>query len=1284
MSIPPQVRGNKEIHVRRVPGILLTTCATVVVTVALSISGLRLILPKLDTFRPQLLEKIEAVSGVPVKIAALSGRWETFGPTLEVQGLSARLPDASWQLDRATLALDVWQSLLHGRWQFRDLTLYGLKLDFDSTLGGRDRQGNAIEPDTLSTLFLQQVDHFDLRNSRISFLTPSGPRAVFDVPQLTWLNRADRHRAEGQISLSTFTGQHGVVQLRMDLRDSEGRLDRGKLYLQADGIDLKPWLSRWLRKNTGLQTGNISMAAWLEVQNGEIASGDLRVKQGEARWNIDGQPHQLNVGELALQATRHGRGWLFTVPQVRLQTDGQPWPEGGVSALWLPENHDFLGPPQGEELRLRTRDVRIERLGPLLPALAFLSPNLLARWNDLKPSGHIDALALDIPLKQPDQTRFQARWHDVSWQHWKLVPGVNHFAGTLSGSVPQGRLDLDLNDSVLPYGEMFRAPLEVQRARGSLSWRSDSNGLELAGTGLNVQARSLWATGDFHYAQPAKGEPWLKILSGIRLYDAADAWRYFPEPLMGKGLVNYLSGAIQGGQVENATLVYAGDPGQFPYKRNQGQFQVYVPLRHSTFQFQPGWPALQDLAIDLNFVNDGLFMKAPHTMLGQVAGNNVAAAIPDYLKRKLLIDADIRGEGREVGNYFNQTPLKGSLGAALDQLQIGGEVNGRLHLDIPLDGQQVRASGEVALARNSLLIKPLNTTIADLSGTFHYDNGNLQSQPMNGVWFGQPLQVDFSTQEQPESMKIGVNLAGDWLPAKLPGLPEAAAEALGGHAAWKSQVGITLPHRGQAHYDVEATANLKEVSSHLPAPLAKEAGTPLALNLTAKGGLNGFVMGGRVGEKNAFNSRWMLGQGITLDRAAWRAGNQIPPLPPESRLHLDLPPLDGESWLALISPQQASGKGGTSLPRFTFPKQVSLTTPELAAGGQRWHEVSVESEQQLGGMLLRAKAKEADGTLKIAENAPWQADIRYLYYNPQFTEAGASAGGTATNPFSRNRISFRDWPALRLRCQSCWFYGQNVGRVEGDLTPGGDTLVLSHGLVDTGKLRLTVDGQWQQGAQSERTSLKSKLNGARVDDAASWFGLSTPVKEAPFDVAFDLHWQGAPWQPAVATLNGTLNTQFGKGEIADLGGGRAGQLLRLVSFDALLRKLQLDFSDTFGKGFYFDSAKATIWIKDGVLHTDDLLVDGLAADIAMNGQVDLVRRQIEMEAVIAPEISATVGVATAFVVNPVIGAAVFAASKVLAPLWNKISLIRYHISGNVDQPKINEVLRQPKAVKADE
>ncbi|MCX2959989.1 MAG: DUF3971 domain-containing protein, partial [Serratia symbiotica] len=71
--------------------------------------------------------------------------------------------------------------------------------------------------------------------------------------------------------------------------------------------------------------------------------------------------------------------------------------------------------------------------------------------------------------------------------------------------------------------------------------------------------------------------------------------------------------------------------------------------------------------------------------------------------------------------------LHDSLGAALDELQLGGNVSGRLHLDIPLDGEQVRATGEVALHNNSLRVKPLGSELHQLSGKFRFDNGNLQS-----------------------------------------------------------------------------------------------------------------------------------------------------------------------------------------------------------------------------------------------------------------------------------------------------------------------------------------------------------------------------------------------------------------------------------------------------------------------------------------------------------------------------------------------------------------------------
>ncbi|WP_312042198.1 AsmA2 domain-containing protein YhdP [Erwinia sp.] len=1257
---------------RQLPRILLLTGAIIVVIIALIVSGLRLAMPHMNSWRVPLLQHLSSAIDMPVEAASLDGRWENFGPVLEIKALNIGLQDGgSLKVDRVSLALDVWQSLLHLRPQFRNLVFWRLNLVTNTPLTSGNGGKVELKPGQFSDLFLRQFDHFDLQQSQISFLTLSGQRARLDMPQLTWLNEKNRHRAEGLVSLSSFTGQHGVVQVRLDLSDTNGYLDTGRAWMQADDVDVKPWLGQWLQDNTTLKSARFSLAAWMSLENGEIHSGDILLKKGGAEWQDESRTHHFTVDNLAAHISHVEQGWRVEMPQTNLHTDGVAWPKGRISLLWLPQNS-----ASPEALRVRATHLALERIDALLPLFSKVTPTLLANWRTLHPQGEIQALAADIPLQQPEKTRFQARWQNLSWQHWELLPGMQHFSGSLSGSVPDGRLAFSLKNASLPDGTMFRAPLEIAQASGAFNWKSSEDGIRLAGRDLDIQARSLWAKGDFTWAQAKDRAPRLDILAGITLTDAADAWRYFPEPLMGTKLVDYLSGAIKGGEVKNAALLFAGNPELFPFKHNDGMFQVWVPLRQATYRFQPGWPDLEKLNIDLNFINDGLFMKADRAMLGNVQGKNVAAVIPDYMKERLIIDSDISGEGKEVGRYFNQTPLQSSLGAALNELQIGGDVGGHLHLNIPLDGQAVKASGDVNLRNNSLFIKPLNSTIKQLSGRFTYDNGNLQSEPLTASWFGQPMNVTFNTQEGEKHYDIGVDLKGDWQPGKIDAMPTALREKLNGSASWQSTVAITLPHNGGANYKVSLTGDLKNVSSHLPSPLDKERNEVMPVRVLAQGDLSAFTLQGAVGQNQRFNSRWLLGKQLRVDRGIWEHdATQIPPLPEKSGMTLYLPPLDGEAWLGLLaggSGAGASAGGGQAY----LPGNITLRTPVLTLGGQRWHELEATLSQTVAGEnVVQAKGREINGELVMRQHAPWLGHLSYLYYNPQWPAASDST------PFSgekNSKIDFSSWPAVNLTCDECWLRGQRFGRMAADISHTHDTLKLQNGLIDIGSAKLKVTGEWVNQPGSQRTALKGSLSGKKVDDATNWFGLNSPLRDAPFNIDYDLHWQAAPWQPSVATLSGVLKSHLGAGQIADVNTGRAGQLLRLVSFDALLRKLRLDFSDTFSQGFYFDSINGTAWIEKGVLRTDNLLVDGLEADIAMQGKIDLARRQIDMEAVVAPEISATVGVAAAFAVNPVIGAAVFAASKALAPLWNKISVLRYHISGPLDKPKIDEVLRKPR------
>ena len=1255
---------------RRLPGILLLTGATLVVIVALLVSGLRLVLPHLDSWRPQLLAKIESSTGVPVEVSQISASWQNFGPTLDVRDINASLKDGGYlKIKRVTLALDVWQSLLHLRWQFRDLTFYQLRFLTNTPISS-DGSSKGLETNRFSDLFLRQFDHFDLRDSEVNFITLSGQRSSLAIPQLTWLNGKDRHRAEGQVSLSSLNGQHGVMQVRMDLRDDDGLLNNGKVWLQADDVDVKPWLGDWIQQNMQLETARFSLEGWMTLTKGEFASGDIWLKQGGASWKDEKQPHQLSVDNLTAHVTQVKGGWQFAIPDTRITMDSKPWPRGALTLAWMPEQ-DVGGTnsKRSDELRIRASNLDLEAIEGLRSMATKLSPELGDIWLATQPTGTVDALALDIPLQATEKTRFLASWTGLAWKQWKLLPGAEHFSGKLEGSVEDGRLTAEMRDAKMPYETVFRAPLEIEKGSAVLNWLHNDKGFQLDGRQIDVKAKAVHARGDFRYLQPKGEEPWLGILAGISTDDGAQAWRYFPENLMGKALVDYLSGAIQGGQADNATLVYGGNPHLFPYKHNEGQFQVLVPLHNATFAFQPDWPALQNLNIELNFLNDGLWMKTDSVALGGVTASNLTANIPDYSKEKLLIDADIKGPGKAVGPYFDGTPLKESLAATLDQLQLDGDVNARLHLDIPLDGEMTTAKGDVRLQNNSLFIKPLNSTLTNLNGQFSFVNGNLKSEPLNATWFNQPINIDFSTTEGDKAYQVAVNMNASWQPSRMGVLPRQIESAVGGAVDWRGKVGIELPYHAGARYNVDITGDLKNISSQLPAPLDKKAGQPLPMKINVAGGLNSFDLTGSAGGTNHFNSRWLLNRKLTLDRAIWTTDSRsTPPLPEQAGVELNLPPLDGAEWLALF--QKGVGQNANDVVQ--IPQTITARTPALTLGGQTWNNLSIVSQPAANGTKVEAQGREINGTLTMRDHAPWQAAIRYLYYNPATAKAKEPSASTPS------RVDFSGWPDLQLRCAECWLWGQKYGRIDGDFAIRGNTLSLTGGLVDTGFGRLTAQGEWVNNPGGQRTSLKGDIKGNKLDAAANFFGISTPLRGSSFDVNYDLHWRAAPWTPDEASLNGILKTRFGKGEIADVSTGHAGQILRLLSFDALLRKLRFDFSDTFSEGFYYDSIRSTAWIKDGVMHTDDTLVDGLEADIAMKGSVNLVRRELDMEAVVAPEISATVGVAAAFVVNPIVGAAVFAASKVLGPLWSKVSILRYRITGPIDKPQINEVLRQPR------
>ncbi len=49
--------------------------------------------------------------------------------------------------------------------------------------------------------------------------------------------------------------------------------------MQADDIDVKPWLGRWMQDNIALQTARFSLEGWMTIDKGRYRQRDVWLKR---------------------------------------------------------------------------------------------------------------------------------------------------------------------------------------------------------------------------------------------------------------------------------------------------------------------------------------------------------------------------------------------------------------------------------------------------------------------------------------------------------------------------------------------------------------------------------------------------------------------------------------------------------------------------------------------------------------------------------------------------------------------------------------------------------------------------------------------------------------------------------------------------------------------------------------------------------------------------------------------------------------------------------------------
>jgi uncharacterized protein YhdP len=263
----------------------------------------------------------------------------------------------------------------------------------------------------------------------------------------------------------------------------------------------------------------------------------------------------------------------------------------------------------------------------------------------------------------------------------------------------------------------------------------------------------------------------------------------------------------------------------------------------------------------------------------------------------------------------------------------------------------------------------------------------------------------------------------------------------------------------------------------------------------------------------------------------------------------------------------------------------------------------------------------------------------------------------------------RTLPGLDLRSEKTTINGRDYGLLELLAKHTTDGLEFKKITLTSERLDLSAHGEWIMFNDRPQTAIDMNMRGKSLGKLLKHLGFAPSLDDAPVKMDASLRWSGNPHQFSSTDLNGTLDMRLGEGRFLDVSPGM-GRVFGLLNVGALQRRLTLDFSDLFKKGFSFDQIDGSFRLDEGDAYTNDLRIEGPSADIEILGRTGLVDKDFDQVVTITPKITGSIPVLGALAGGPVVGAALYLAQKVVGKKVDEANNRVYTITGPWDSPNI--------------
>lgn len=1242
------------------------------------------VVPELPRYRPQLETTIGALLGEQISIGALSAELDGLDPALMARDVCV-LDSNNTQvlcLARIEIHLNTLRTLLTSQPAISQLRITGTDLTLVRDLSGHIGI-SGLKPAASTPAWMLAIRRISVVNAHLHWLDQTVGSTALDLGSVTagLVLRDQTHVMSLDATLAATLGQRVSGQIQWSANGQTGQF-----HLELDQLRLDTLAGFWpglpIRVRAGALNGTLA-GDWNgphhQALRGDLHLGDTVL----SRLDPSATPVGFSLPGARFSLNHDTQDWHLSVSrfQPKMQT---LWPESQAEARFSLNEAGLPG-----RLSLSADYLDIADVAGLIRELA--SDTAWSQYSSsLNPKGRLRQLrayydpAASLGQRWGGQVEVEA----LSLTAFDKIPGIQGAHLSLNGNDHSGQMNWSVESGHIDLPRVgFRRGLPLDHLTSRLSWLNNGTDWHIDVPDLHFEQGRFHGALNMNLTLPGQADESPQIALNAQVFEADETTVL---DLMPRGVIpltaSWFDKALSRGIVHRADVVLQGPLRQFPFRHEEGKFEVSFDAEDVELLFHPEWLPLTGLNAKVRFIGPSLEIESKRGRIGQAQLSEVSARVDDLnIQPWLELHGQATGRLTEAFEVLSHSPIQ-RIPAQLDRLlSVSGNTQVELNLKVPLDHRlgQTEVQGTAHFNHAGLQFRDLGLNVDQIEGPLNFTRERLSAQGIRGRFLSRPVGVKVNQ----DNNNIFIDVDGSADAQALSQLFTTLGR--GGHAlvppalwsrvkgAMEYRLHLDIPESLGARnedFKLKLQSSLQGMALDWPKPLGKseKSALPLAVDLTLRPGSDAPLS---INLDNALQARLRfseLSKGFAWKGGTVAVGRSVPDTRPTTGLTVlaRVDDLELSEWLpawGLVANSSRSEAETTAL------DTLELDINRLAFQQQALGDLHLSLRQDNGlysgdisGNLAQGRFSAGRDRVRVALD-----HVRWPQLNPRTERHDSTPTETCTDC-----ATTADWPALDINVAKMFWHNVELGQLHLNTQTMPGRIKLQNLQLDAPDRKLSLEGEWSTLGSHPRSHIKGQLHLDGLGQTLAHFGFPGKLRDTPARFELDLAWPGGPQHATLTRLVGQIGVDLGKGGIPDIDPG-LGRVLGLLNLDTIWRRLSFDFSDLFGAGLAYDGIKGNLRLDNGQVLTEGLLIDAVPARILISGRAGLQQHDLDQTVTVIPHTTAALPIAGVLAGGPAVGAAVLVAQQLIGDHVDSITASQYSLKGTWQNPRIDKLPDAP-------